>query len=340
MKKLMSLILASAMALSLVACGSNSTASSASAASTPASSNTAETPDAPASNYPNHAIELHTHKSGSTVEINTRIFAPFLSKYLNGTNVLVVNDDTMETAFQTTVNADPDGYVISSTTCNVQLRDATGGLTFDTVDDVRFVGTFTVGGGYFVAVTKDFAAKHNIATFDDLIALTQAEPDQYTISTSIGAISELATYSIIEDCKMPAYPVDLADSNTRLTAFLKGDLDIFVGNWSTIQQYVETGDVLCLCFYGDERSPFVPDYPCTKELGYSVLPADNYYYISCPKDTPDDIFNVLCAAVEAAANDPEYVEAIEGNAARACFKNSEETYEMLKSMREVLKQFA
>ena len=338
-KRVLSAVLAVGLAASLAGCGQNETAkptvseskTEAAAASTSGKTDT---------KYPTHAIEIHTHKSGSTVEINTRIFAPYLSKNLNGVDIVIVNDDSMYTAFQTAINSDPDGYCLSATTCNVQLTDVQGGLTYDSIDDGKFIGTYTVGGGYFVALTKKFCDENNVSTFDDLVKLTQEKPDDFTISTSYGAVSELATYSLINDCGINAYPVDLADSNTRLIAFIEGDLDIFVGNWSTIEQYVETGEVVPLCFYGDERSPFVPDYPCTKELGYDVKPADNYYYLTCPKDTPDEIVSILEEAVKNAAEDPEFVAAIENNAARSYYLNSEDTYNMLKDMREVLREVA
>lgn len=336
MKKLLSALLMAGLALSLTGCGSGV------AETQKAETNPTEKTEMAASGvkYPTHTIEVHTHKSGSTVEINTRLFTPFLSKNLGGTDIIVVNDDSMYTAFQNAINADPDGYCLAATTCNVQLTDVQGGLTYDSVEDGRFIGTYTVGGGYFVALTKKFCEEHQVNTFDDLVKLTQAKPDDFTISTSYGAISELATYSLIKDCGIEAYPVDLADSNTRLIAFIEGDLDIFVGNWSTIEQYVETGEIVPLCFYGDERSPFVPDYPCTKELGYDVLPADNYYYLTCPKDTPDEIVDILTEAVEKSATDPEFIKAIENNSARAYFLNQEETYDMLREMRDVLKEMS
>lgn len=339
MKKLISITLTLVMLLALVACGSNGAKSPATEQTAKTEQKTEQKADSPKAadvKYPTRTIEVHTHKSGSTVEINTRLFTPVLSKHLNGVDIIVVNDDSMYTAFQTAINADPDGYVISSTTCNVQLTDAQGGLTYDSVDDGRFIGTFTVGGGYFVALTKKFADDNKISTLDELIALTKANPEKYTISTSYGAISELATYSLIEDVGIDAYPVDLADSNTRLIAFLQGDLDIFVGNWSTIKQYVQTGEVVVLCYYGDERAPGQPDIPCTKELGYSVQPAQNFYYLTCPKDTPDEIVDILTKAVEETVKDQEYIDAIRNNNAQEIFFNSEDTYEMLKDMRTVL----
>lgn len=344
MKKFTAITLALMTAVSLSACGgSGSTTTAAPQTEAKQEASSAETKQeaaAPAAGaevkFPTHTIEVHTHKSGSTVEINTRLFTPFLSKYLDNVDIIVVNDDSMYTAFQNAINADPDGYCLAATTCNVQLTDVQGGLTYDSVEDGRFIGTYTVGGGYFVALTKKFADEHNVTSFDELVKLTQDHPDDFTISTSYGAISELATYSLIEDCGVKAFPVDLADSNTRLIAFLEGDLDIFVGNWSTIEQYVETGEVVPLCFYGEERSPFVPDYPCTKELGYEVMPADNYYYLTCPKETPDEIVSILAEAVEKAATDPEFIKAIENNSARSYYLNPEDTYNMLKEVKEAL----
>ena len=334
MKKFLAIILAIVMLLAFAACGSND-------AKAPAEQKTEQKTETKTEQktevkYPTRTIEIHTHKSGSTVEINTRLFTPVLSKHLNGVDIIVVNDDSMYTAFQSAINSDPDGYVLASTTCNVQLTDAQGGLTYDSVDGGRFIGTFTVGGGYFIALTKKFADENKVSTLDELIALTKANPEKYTISTSYGAISELATYSLIEDVGIDAFPVDLADSNTRLIAFLQGDLDIFVGNWSTIKQYVQTGEVVVLCYYGDERAPGQPDIPCTKELGYSVQPAQNYYYLTAPKDTPDEIVNILTKAVEETVKDQEYIDAIRNNNAQEIFYNQEDTYNMLKDMRAVL----
>lgn len=327
MKKLLALILAVLTMFSLVACGEKEEA--------PAPAPEQGAVEQPAVKYPTRSIELRTHSAGSTVDSNTRLFAQVLAKHL-GENIIVVNDDLMYTAFQTMINSDPDGYVISGTTCNVQLNDVLGGTTYDSVEAAKFVSTYCMGGGYFVAISTEFANKHNVHSLDELVALTQAHPNEFTISTSYGAISELATYSLIENVGIAAYPVDLADSNTRLIAFIEGDLDIFVGNWNNVEQYVETGEVEVLCYYGDQRSLVAPDYPCTKELGYSVQPAQNYYYLSVPKDTPDEIVEILAAAAEKAVNDPEFYEPLRKTSATEIYLNPAETYDLLKGMKDTL----
>ena len=94
MKKLITLVLALAMVLSLAACGGSKDGS---------------TEGTKKSDYPKYAITVVTSKSGSAVDNNCRALTQYLGEKL-GVNIVVSNASGQNEALREVMNADKDGY--------------------------------------------------------------------------------------------------------------------------------------------------------------------------------------------------------------------------------------
>lgn len=283
--------------------------------------------------YPKLAITINGSNSGSTVDVNVRAFAQVLDKYLP-VNVIVNSTASQVDSYRDTLNSNPDGYTMSITTANVTLCDVQGITDFDSIEDAAFVGNIAKGGGYWIAITKDFADINDIHSFDDLVSYTKAHPQELNIATSYGTLNEIPVTSLIRDCGIDAVEVSIGAAGERTIAFIAGELDIFVGTWGSISQYVETGDVICLASYGDERSPFTPDIPCTGELGYETVKCATYYTVTMPKDTPAEVLAYMEAVLRKTVSDQDCINVLASNSTQAYFMTGAETKETMKNLKQ------
>ncbi|GEM_PF-3569596 len=326
-KKLLALIMACAMfAVLFVGCAEKSPDTSA------VSDNSNNIDTEKSLDYPKLAITINGSNSGSTVDTNVRAFAQILAKYLP-VNVIVNSTASQVDSYRDTINAEPDGYTMSITTANVTLCDVQNITDFDSIEDVTFVGNIAKGGGYWVAITKDFSENHNISTFNELVEYSKSHPQELNIATSYGTLNEIPVTSLIQDCGIDATEVSIGAAGERTIAFIAGELDIFVGTWGSISQYVESGDVICLCSYGDERSPFTPDIPCTGELGYQTVKCATYYTVTMPKETPAEIVAYMQNILEETVADQECIDTLAANSTEAYFMSGEETKQTMSALK-------
>lgn len=334
-RRIIALFLCCGLMMVLASCSESNPSTTAPSTSTPSSTPATGTSAENTLDYPKLAITINGSNSGSTVDVNVRAFAQVLSKYLP-VNVIVNSTASQVDSYRDTMNSNPDGYTMSITTANVTLSDVQGATDYDSIEDVEFVGAIAQGGGYWVAVRTDFADSHDIHTFDELVAYTQAHPKELNIATSYGTLNEIPCTSLINDVGIDAVEVSIGAAGERTIAFIAGDLDIFLGTWGSISQYVETGEVLCLASYGDERSPFTPDILCTGELGYETVDCATYYTVTMPKSTPAEIISYMEGVLEQTVSDQECVDVLAANSTVARFMTGEETKATMSALKQTM----
>lgn len=335
--KVLSTALVLAMAVTAMAgCGnSNSGSASTDAATTAAeaagSGTEAETKKA--TDYPKMAITINTSKSGSAVDYGARAFAKVLGEKL-GNNVIVNSTSGQVEAIRETINSDPDGYTLGFTNNTVIINDVSGSTDFDSIEDVKIAGIMAQSISSWIGLRKGMADELGISTFEDLIKYTQEHPDELTISDSPNS-STNACIRLLREAGLLATSVSAGTGTDRLTALLSGACDIYVGNYGYLEQYIQTGEVVCLVSCSEERSSFSPDVPCTYELGYEVtFPV--YYYITAPKDTPDEVIAVLNDAMKEVSEDESYVTDLKGNSNEPFYMDSAEGTEYLTNQKKAL----
>lgn len=263
-----------------------------------------------AADWPKLAITINTSQSGSAVDFGARSFAKALTKYLSG-NVIVNSTAGQLDAVRETMAADPDGYTLGYVNNSVIINDVVGATEFDSVKDIELVGIVAQGISSWVAIRKDTAEKTGAKTFADLLAYTQKNPDKLIITDRLNS-STNACVRLLREAGLLAAPADAGLSAARLTNFLSGACDIYVGNYGYIEQYVKTGEVICLASCSEQRSAFSPDVPSTYELGYQVQFPVRYFLIA-PKGLPQEIITILNEAMEKVSKDPQYIEDLKGN---------------------------
>ena len=265
---------------------------------------------ASAADWPKLAVTVNTSQSGSAVDYGARSFAKTLTRYLGG-NVIVNSTAGQLDAVREVMGAEPDGYTLGYVNNTVIINDVVGATEFDSVKDVELIGVVAQGISSWIAIRKDTADKTGVKTFEELIAYTQKNPDKLLISDRLNS-STNACILLLRKVGLLAAPVDAGLSADRLTNFLSGACDIYVGNYGMIEQYVKTGEVICLASCSEQRSAFSPDVPCTYELGYQVQFPVRYYLFG-PRGLPEEVVKTLNAAMEKVSKDPQYIADLKGN---------------------------
>ena len=122
-----------------------------------------------------------------------------------------------------------------------------------------------------------------------------------------------------------------------IQALAGGHVDAVIVDYASAQDFVKAGYMNFIAIGTDERVAAAPDVPTFVENGYDLLFGINRGYVA-PKDTPQEIIEVLAKAFEKAANDPAYVEAIRNVGSDVAFMGPQEYREHLERQDAIIKE--
>lgn len=311
MKKVISLTLVIATVLCLTA------------ACTSKSKTEAEQPS-----YPQMTITINSHKAGSNVDYAARALAVVANDYY-GKNMIVNNATSMIDAVRETMNAAADGYTICLVNSSAVITDVLGNSDFDTVEDVRILGIVCTNVANWVCVKKEFAEANSISSLPDLIDYTRNHPEELIISDKVGSNTNMAIL-LMKEAGLNITSADCGTGGDRVSNFLSGNCDVYVGPYNNIQQYCENGTAVCLCSLSDVRSEFSPDVPCSYEQGIEIY-CPTWYYVCGPKDLPEDIVTSLEGLLKHATEDEAFQKTVNGFVATAVYMTAQEAHDWLAS---------
>lgn len=335
MKKTIAIAMAAVMALSVSAC-SVSVSSQTTAAPTEAATEAAEEKEeeteaeaeaeaeetteaaeseAPATDYPNKPINMIIpYAAGGTTDVYGRTLAALLEKQL-GQSITVTNQGGASGSIgcQFVKDQPSDGYtlLVGAETMGTYRPMGTSDLGYD---DFTIISPL-VGDPKVVVVGKD--SPYN--TLEELLNAIKENPGKITMSHSgpggSGHNQGLVLGALGYDVAMTSFD----SGNAALLAVIGGQVDFTNPNISTLQSYIESGEVKPLAVFASERMEAYPDIPAFTE----TLPeAEKYLDIPYTmltfcvnNDTPQEVVDVLKAATQKVFEDPEWISFVEENAA-------------------------
>ena len=288
MKKVISLVLAMLMALSLVACGGSNDA-------------TTDDVDPNAGWTPTKTINIYmTHSAGGDTDYMGRQLATALEKVL-GVSVVVTNvtGSNGATCMQQYKDGDKDGYtLIATNTAALNGNEATGMVDFG-YDAFEPVAVYGIQSGENIVVPAD--APYDSLT--DLIEASKATPGQikFGISTGGGVYIQSCVLTNLGGAQFNI--IDVGDGATRLAALLGGEVDATSLPYSTAADYIANGQLKSLCTCLSKAPDLLPDQKVASETIPELI-IDTEYVLLAPKGTPAEIVEAMNAAVlEATSTD-------------------------------------
>lgn len=302
MKKLLSLVLAGAMALSLTACGGGGgdqqTPSASKSGGTSAATSADKSGGAKVDFPGNKQISLIVpYSAGGASDTTARIYATELEKALNGTVVVSnVTGASGAIGLEQVRNSNPDGYTIAYMPVESTMLRALGFTDLST-DDFKFIGrAMTIPAAVTVRADAPWE------TFQDFIDYAKEHPGEVQVGNSgTGSIWHVAAASIEDKCGVQFTHVPFDGAAPAVAALLGNNIQAVTVSPSEVKTNVDSGDFKVLAILGEGHSSVVPDVQTAQEMGIDIT-IQGWGGFAVPKDTPQEIIDVLVEASETAIN--------------------------------------
>lgn len=273
MKNILSLILASAMAVSLAACGNSQSTLSTAASSKDAgskeagsqASETGETKDPLEWFNTTNVTMVMPYGSGGTSDTVGRKFAEVANKYIKKAIVVTNMTGGDGAVAATTFTAeDPNTDDIMFTSLGqYYASNIKADMGFDMANVTPVSQLYITNWILYVRADSD------MTTVDDLIAASKTRTLKISCGGQ-GTDGHLSSCGWIAAVGGKAEPVMYDGGAAQLAALLSGDVDAFVGNANLGLQYVASGELIpVICFGTEDFTEFEGiKVPCAYGMGY------------------------------------------------------------------------
>jgi len=256
--------------------------------------------------YPERALELTIPAgAGGGTDTSARKLAILLEEAL-GQSIAVLNVSGSGGAVGATqfMQAKPDGYALFAT-WNSPLT------TVPQVQNVAYsLDSFTPIAStsetaYTLCVSPDFPGTTGAAFLEELAA----NPGKYTYANDgIGGTMQLAAERIFQTKGIDAIAIPFGGAKESMQNFLGGHVDIYGGSISTILPHVEAGNAVCPIVTSAADVAALPGASGLAALDMADKETLLWRAILGPKGMDPAIVAKLADIIEAAVNDPSYVE--------------------------------
>ena len=301
MKKLLALVLACVMSLSMAAC------SSAPAASAGSSSAGGSASGGSAFSFDSPITVVVPFKAGSATDNQIRLMQSKLEKAL-GTNLVIVNAEGGSGTIGTTeylTNYAADGYTILYSLATPVVYKPLSGDTASTYDDLTSVARTSSQPMYLIVPDSETRSAQEILDY------IKENPGKFTYANAgNGGIAHLAFASFLKAEGLDALSVPFTGGTADCyTAVMGGHV---MGHSVSENDLVGRTDYNVLINLGTKSTtPGFENVPTLAELGYEGYCTDTFagfYYMKGVDQAAVDAFD---AAVKATLEDPDFQKAAE-----------------------------
>jgi len=313
MKKIVSLLLAGALAFSLAACsqtqpnnGNNPSANAPSNSVSSAGNSTADLsalPPKPA-DFPTSTITCYVgYSAGSGVDTAARLLLKYAQEYLD-VPIIVTNVTGAAGAVAVTqalANA-ADGTTLISIASGAMLGDITGAVEYDFQKDLQMVA-LQDSVPYSLVFRSD---DKRFSTAQEFIDYVNAHPGELTVATSgVNNANYFATKSFFEDNGMQVEIIPFDGSADAKTGFLGGHVDLFCETILETIQMQKDGSATFVCTFGDE--PYVDGVATNGDLGIEMSVTGTFRGYACKAGTSQEVIDYLSAIFKLCEENPDFI---------------------------------
>lgn len=316
MKKILAMLLAALMMISLAACGGTSTPSTAPSSSQEAStsSESTNTPAEPAAWTPTKNITVVVpYGAGGTTDLSTRALLDVASKNLpNGVNFVVENvaGSGGMVGCEQVINGAADGYNLIAMSCDLPLNRALG-VTDIVAEEALTPLCRTQCEPYAVIVRSD----SDINSVEDFIEKAKSGNEALSIGiTGIGTGNGLSCLSIQKSFGCTLKMVAFDSAADAVLAVINGQVDATINSAVSAAGQVEAGELKIIGVTANEKSPTMPEVDAIGEVYSEAADMAVYSWITvaAPSGTPDEAVTYLHELLTEACKSDEYAEAVKG----------------------------
>ncbi len=300
----------------LAGCGTTTTGSESTTST--AAPTTAGTSTATTTTFPERDLTIVVpFNAGGASDMTARIIAKGMEKEL-GKAVMIVNKSggSGGVGMSYVSASNPDGYTMTYVPVELVMHKALN-LSDLTPDSFDYIGQTTLVPA---AVTVPADAPYN--TIQEFIDYAKANPGKVRVGNSgTGSIWHIAASAIEQKTGVDFNHIPFDGAAPAVTALMGKHIEAVTVNSGEVKSGVEAGKLKILAVMTDERDPAFPDVPTLKESGIDIS-LSGWGGFAVPKDTPEDVRNVLSSALEKAASTDEFKTFIAERGMIVSYKNS------------------
>ncbi len=251
--------------------------------------------------YPNKAVRLIvTADVGGGEDTEARGIAPYLEKHL-GVKVVIENQGAAggKIAFERFKKTEPDGYsLITYTFPKSIIIEYTDKVIFKTKE---YTPVYTWSyANQILAVNAE-----TWKTFDEFLKAAKAKTLAGGVSGGHSILGGLVT---ADELGINVNWVPYEGSAGSLAAVAGKHIDFMITLSTSVIPLVEAGKLRPLALFSDQRDPYLPNVPCTKELGIRVTPIPGIRGIEAPPNTSPAIVKILEEALSKTVKEQGFID--------------------------------
>lgn len=283
--------------------------------------------------WPTKAVNVVvTASAGGDTDFNARTFATYFEK-ITGQPMVITNTAGGGGSVATSEVKDSkaDGSKILFCHTGQMIVNEVAGLIDYSMDDFDIACIPAVDKGTVLVASK----ASGITSVEDLVAKAQAAPGEITYASELGGYSHLQGLILMDKAGIDLKILDIGSASDKITNMLGGRVDLAAISYGAVKDYAETGDLVILAQYNEERNENLdPDIPTFVECGIDFV-MEKPYIIAFPKGTDPAIIEKINEVAQQVAEDPEYQQAlIDGYSQPAEYIPQDEAIELLTQTRE------
>ena len=284
---------------------------------------------AQAAEYPRKPINvLIGFAPGGGSDVMLSMVRPHLEKLFKTTMVPVYKPGSgADIAFTELAMSKPDGYTVGiTTTPQVPINPIVRETQWKVSDLIPVANVVTDPG--ILVVRADGPLK----TLADFLKAAKEQPGKLTVGASSAPGDDwFAMLMLNAAAKIETNIVPFSGDGPSWQAALAGHTDASANNLSIVYAQVKAGKLRPLALMADKRTPFLPDVPTFKELGYDFTSGSARGF-SMPKGTPKEIVNIFAGTVKQVMDSAEFKSNAEKTAFPSDYQNPEEYAAYLKKL--------
>lgn len=255
--------------------------------------------------YPSRGIEILVgYDPGSGSDLTMRAFAPFLSKIL-GQSIIVINMPGAGgvISWNSIAKAKPDGYTLAIVPLPAPFIQAVlSKVSYDPQSSFTWLGQFVVDP---VALVVKAGGLYK--TLDEFIDAARKNPGKVTIgATGKGSMDYSIGLGIERSKKVKFNIVNFDGGAAGITAVMGDNLSAMALTVSVAVPYEKAGQMKTLGVGGDKPFPQLPGAPTFKSQGVDLFAQSVTRGLAAPKGLPADVYTTLVKAIKAASEDPQW----------------------------------
>jgi tripartite-type tricarboxylate transporter receptor subunit TctC len=265
-----------------------------------------------AQTFPAKPVQLMVaYPAGGSTDIAARIVAAIAEKDL-GQSMVVVNKGGAggQVGWTEMSRAKPDGYYIgfiNLPALNTVILDPDRKAAFNVDAFVPVINQVLDPG--IIWVKGDSPYKN----LKDLLDAAKKNPNKISAATT-GILSDdhLAILMMEEAAPGALFRIVHFEGGAPvMTAVMGGHIECAFDNVGSVFRRIRTGELRALAVMDTQRSPFIPDVPTMRELGYPTVISSSTRGIAVPKGTPQPVIKRLEQSLQKAMDDPEHLKKME-----------------------------